>query len=184
MDYFSPAAFPAAISLSRAICAQVRLRTAVIPVPPRRASSSKESGGNPAVPSSEFTSARFSARNRSTSASSASTYRDRKCKEIHEIMFFDIRFMTSVKASELSSEKIQQTSGAGFSLWGLVTATNNPPPQSSPTIHTASPDAFEPRETKRSPQPQIPPAKASATQTLPAAPIASVPHSQVIPCHV
>ncbi len=38
--YFSATPFPAAISLSRAICVQVRRRTAVMATPPRRASSS------------------------------------------------------------------------------------------------------------------------------------------------
>src|SRR4029077_12744529 len=72
--------FPAASSLSRAICVQVRRRTGGNPTTPRLASSSGEIGGNPAVPSSEFTSARFSARSRATSSSSSSTYRPRACR--------------------------------------------------------------------------------------------------------
>jgi hypothetical protein len=66
---------PAANSRSRAICVHERLRTGVIGVTPRRSSSSSDTGGNPAVPSKEFTSARFSARNRSTSCSKSRTYR-------------------------------------------------------------------------------------------------------------
>ena len=89
--YFSPAPcpielFPAAISLSRAICVQVRRRTGDNPTTPRLASSSGEIGGNPAVPSSEFTSARFSARSRAVSSSSRSTYRPRACRASHAII--------------------------------------------------------------------------------------------------
>src|SRR5207245_10447430 len=40
--------------------------------------SGNSTGGNPAVPSSEFISARFSARRRDTSSSSSPTYLDRK----------------------------------------------------------------------------------------------------------
>ena len=78
--------FPAAISLSRAICVQVRRRTGDNPTSPRRASSSAKTGGNPAVPSSEFTSARFSARSRAVSSSSSNTYRDRTSLKIHSII--------------------------------------------------------------------------------------------------
>lgn len=64
--YFSGTLRPAASSLSRAICVQVRLRTGGSATGPRRASSSGEIGGKPAVPKSEFTSARFSPRKRAT----------------------------------------------------------------------------------------------------------------------
>jgi len=83
--YFSVARFPAASSLSRAICVQVRRRTGVMAAGPRRRSSSSDTGGNPAVPRSEFTSARFSARSRSTSRSSSRTYRLRACRDSHVI---------------------------------------------------------------------------------------------------
>jgi len=79
--------FPAAISRSRAICVHVRRRTGAIAALPRNSSSSV-TGGNPAVPSSEFTSARFSARNRATSCSSIRTYRLRAFRETHSANFF------------------------------------------------------------------------------------------------
>ena len=78
LRYFSAALFPAAISLCRAICVQVRRRAGESPTTPRLASPSSEIGGNPAVPSSEFTSARFSTRSRAASSSSSNTYRERK----------------------------------------------------------------------------------------------------------
>jgi len=82
--------FPAAISLSRAICVQVRRRTGDNPTSPRRASSSGKTGGNPAVPNNEFTSARFSARSRAVSSSSNTTYRDRNRRESHPITILHI----------------------------------------------------------------------------------------------
>ena len=64
---------PAASSLSRAICRRCG------------ASCSSARGGNPAVPSSEFTSARFSARSRAVSSSSKRTYRPRRFRANHVI---------------------------------------------------------------------------------------------------
>ncbi len=96
--HFSAALFPAAISLSRAICVQVRRRTGAIPTTPRRASSSTEIGGNPAVPSSEFTSARFSARSRATSSSSSNTYRDRNRRATQFINFCHIVLVEQASA--------------------------------------------------------------------------------------
>ncbi len=89
--HFSVAPLPAA-SPSRAICVQARRRTADIIPPPRRTSSSNEIGGNPAVPSSEFTSARFSDRSLCTSSSSINTYRPRNFLPAHSIIVFHIIF--------------------------------------------------------------------------------------------
>jgi hypothetical protein len=76
-DHLSGPPRPAANSLSRAICDHVRLRTGGSATGPHRAPSSGEIGGKPAVPRSEFTSARFSPRSRATSSSSMRTYRER-----------------------------------------------------------------------------------------------------------
>jgi hypothetical protein len=104
--------FPAAISLSRAICVQVRLRTGDNPTSPRPASSSGETGGNPAVPNKEFTSARFSARSRAVSSSSNTTYRDRNRRESQPTIVCHTR-----------NTPFTHQSGAGFSLWILVVSS-------------------------------------------------------------